>query len=275
MIGQIYRNEGLSALWKGIGPNLAGIIPARSIYFGTYAHGKKFFTELAGQESSRVHLASAAVAGWTVATVTCPIWVIKTRMQLQSSQLGSQAVRYKNSFDCAKKLVVEEGVRGLYKGLSASYFGVIESTLQFVLYERLKKAAKEHRTKQPSTLLSPRLQGESQLSFRLFPYLEGHTLPSFQYLIEWTDYFTIAALSKFVAALITYPHEVVRTRMREAPTPGQPFKYTGIVQTVKVILKEEGVVPFYGGMGAHLLRVVPNAAIMFLGYELVVHVFEK
>ena len=77
-----------------------------------------------------------------------------------------------------------------------------------------------------------------------------------------------------MAALITYPHEVVRTRMREAPQPGQVFKYSSIQQTVKVILKEEGMGPFYGGLGAHLLRVVPNAAIMFLGYEAVVKFFE-
>lgn len=31
---------------------------------------------------------------------------------------------------------------------------------------------------------------------------------------------------------------------------------------------EEGVAGLYGGMGAHLIRVVPNAALLFLVYEL-------
>lgn len=75
--------------------------------------------------------------------------------------------------------------------------------------------------------------------------------------------------------MITYPHEVVRTRMREAPIPGKIFKYSSVKSTIQVLFKEEGIAPFYGGLGAHLLRVVPNAAIMFLGYELVVKVFEK
>ena len=33
-------------------------------------------------------------------------------------------IKYKNSFDCVRKVVQEEGVRALYKGLSASYLGI-------------------------------------------------------------------------------------------------------------------------------------------------------
>ena len=38
-----------------------------------------------------------------------------------------------------------------------------------------------------------------------------------------------------------------------------------------MVVREEGVSALYGGLTAHLLRVVPNTAVMFLGYELVVH----
>ncbi|KAG6862649.1 hypothetical protein C0995_008860, partial [Termitomyces sp. Mi166 len=31
-----------------------------------------------------------------------------------------------------------EGIKGFYKGLSASYLGVTEGTIRWVLYERLK-----------------------------------------------------------------------------------------------------------------------------------------
>jgi solute carrier family 25 protein 33/36 len=39
----------------------------------------------------------------------------------------------------------EEGIRGLYKGLSASYLGISESTIQFVTYEWLKAKLRERR----------------------------------------------------------------------------------------------------------------------------------
>ena len=69
--------------------------------------------------------------------------------------------------------------------------------------------------------------------------------------------------------MITYPHEVLRTRLRQAPENGI-HKYTSLVQSAKLILKEEGVAALYGGMTAHLMRVVPNAAILFFTYELII-----
>ncbi len=48
------------------------------------------------------------------------------------------------------------------------------------------------------------------------------------------------------------------------------MKYTGLRQATKLIYQEEGILAFYGGMTAHLMRVVPNAAIMFFCYEMFV-----
>jgi solute carrier family 25 protein 33/36 len=83
------------------------------------------------------------------------------------------------------------------------------------------------------------------------------------------EYLTVASAAKLLASLMTYPHEVVRTRMREQRGITN-LKYTGFLQCVKTIMREEGWRALYGGMGAHLVRVVPNAAIIFLTYETVV-----
>jgi len=40
-------------------------------------------------------------------------------------------------------------------------------------------------------------------------------------------------------------------------------------QTIGTVAKEEGAKNLYSGMGVHLLKVVPNSAIMFLTYEVV------
>jgi solute carrier family 25 protein 33/36 len=37
------------------------------------------------------------------------------------------------------RILKQEGVKGLYKGMSASYLGVAEGTIQWVIYENLKK----------------------------------------------------------------------------------------------------------------------------------------
>lgn len=45
------------------------------------------------------------------------------------------------------------------------------------------------------------------------------------------------------------------------------LKYTGLLQTLRLVIAEEGAHSLYGGLSAHLMRVVPNAAVMFAIYE--------
>lgn len=72
------------------------------------------------------------------------------------------------------------------------------------------------------------------------------------------------------------PHsQVVRTRLRQPSPPGHPPKYTGLVQSFKLILREEGVRTFYNGMAPHLMRVIPNAITMFAVYEAVLRWSER
>lgn len=173
LISDIYREESMRALFKGLGPTLVGTVPARSINFFTYGNGKRLIADKFnnGQENSWVHLCAAGFAGIVTGTATNPIWVVKTRLQLAQGDkvLGG-------SLACIKKIMREEGIRGFYKGLSASYLGVTESTIQWVLYERLKK-------------LSTATEGQSGIS-------------------QWLGMLGSAGSAKFIASIITYPHEV-------------------------------------------------------------------
>ena len=91
-----------------------------------------------------------------------------------------------------------------------------------------------------------------------------------------------AGTAKCVASLITYPHEVrcfchsmhslirfqvIRTRLRQPVGPNGIVKYSGLLQTLRLVAAEEGVKALYGGLSAHLMRVVPNAAVMYSIYE--------
>lgn len=56
--------------------------------------------------------------------------------------------------------------------------------------------------------------------------------------------------------------------MREQARSGV-FKYKGMWKTLAVIGREEGRQGLYSGMGVHLMKTVPNSALMFLTYEVV------
>ena len=63
--------------------------------------------------------------------------------------------------------------------------------------------------------------------------------------------------------------QVVRTRLRQPLVNGK-VKYTGLAQTFRLVIAEEGAKSLYGGLSAHLMRVIPNAAVMFFIYEAVI-----
>ena len=57
------------------------------------------------------------------ATAVYPIDLVKTRLQNQRSGMVGELM-YKNSFDCFKKVIRHEGLRGLYRGLPPQLVGV-------------------------------------------------------------------------------------------------------------------------------------------------------
>ena len=197
-------------------PTLVGIIPARSIYFYSYAQAKKTLGKTILPEGSVGNaLLSGFAAGIASNTVTNPIWMVKTRMQLLADHTAGQ-VAYNNYAEAIKAIMKEEGIGGFYRGLSASYWGCTEGAIQFLLYERLK-----------SRLVA--IQNVEREEMGLEP---TDQLPKM-------TYFFSAAFAKGFASILTYPHEVARTRLREQARSGV-FKYNGMWNTIGIVAKEEG-----------------------------------
>lgn len=155
----------------------------------------------------------------------------------------------------------EQGVAGLYRGLIPSIWGVSETAIQFVLYERLKTIlASRHaaaalplpHAQTPADKLAAHDKKGQDTAVDASPALRN------------LEYVGAAASAKLVASSVTYPHEVIRTRLRER---GASQIYSSALQCVRRVWVEEGVRGLYGGLGTHLLRVVPNTAILFFTYE--------
>ncbi len=109
---------------------------------------------------------TGALAAMTAVTVTNPMEVCKTRMQLQgelmsaaprvlSGQTGSAAPQagaqaavgarlYKSSFDCFAKTLKSEGIKGVQRGIGAAYvYQVLLNGSRLGFYEPFRKAINE------------------------------------------------------------------------------------------------------------------------------------
>jgi solute carrier family 25 (mitochondrial aspartate/glutamate transporter), member 12/13 len=136
----IVKELGFSGLYKGASACFLRDIPFSGIYFPLYGNLKKMLKK-DGQEIGAFEVLTAgSLAGAVAASMTTPIDVVKTRLQVQARQ-GQET--YSNILDCFIKIGKNEGWRAFWKGVlprtcrSSPQFGVTLLT-----YEFLQKVAK-------------------------------------------------------------------------------------------------------------------------------------
>ncbi|KAF7365406.1 Mitochondrial nad transporter [Mycena venus] len=269
----IAKHDGLRGFYRGLGPTILGYLPTWAIYFSVYDGIKTAFGEaplgasLKTQERLypaaqvkgyqpvmrehpwSLHILSAMTAGATSTICTNPLWVIKTRFMVQSNTLISPRsasflpVRYKHTLDAALTIYRSEGVSAFYRGLVPSLLGISHVAVQFPLYEQLK----------------------------LWAHADSQTPLSNQSIL------LCSAVAKMTASVVTYPHEVVRTRLQtlRRPLVGESsdgmlnrMDRGGIVHTTRRLVRTEGWKSLYKGLSVNLIRTVPNSAVTMLTYEL-------
>lgn len=176
--------------------------------------------------------------------------------------LPSTSQRYRNTADAVVKIYRSEGIGAFYKGILPSLMGVSHVAVQFPLYEQLKMMASKWSLTLPLRASS---LGD--------PTSGDDPLPPSSILL-------CSALSKMVATLATYPHEVLRTRLQirkhEKARPdseaSKPRSFTwarrpdGVIDTFLLIKRQDGWKGFYRGLSINLVRTVPNSAVTMLTY---------
>lgn len=238
----IIRLEGLKGLYAGYFPAVLGSTVSWGLYFFFYGRAKQRYSKNEEEKlSPGLHLASAAEAGALVSLCTNPIWLIKTRLQLQSP--FHQSRPYSGIYDALRTILREEGWTALYKGLGPGLLmQVSHGALQFTAYEELRRIMIDYKER--------KRKSES-----------AHNL------LNSFDYAVLGGSSKIAAILITYPFQVIRTRSQQRPSNEGVSRYMSSWHVVKETARFEGFRGFYKGITPNLLKNVPASSITFIVYE--------
>ncbi|RGP59939.1 hypothetical protein FSPOR_10978 [Fusarium sporotrichioides] len=124
---QMYKTEGgMSALYRGIVPTVAGVAPYVGLNFMVYESVRKYLTPDGEQNPSATRkLLAGAISGAVAQTCTYPFDVLRRRFQINT--MSGMGYQYKGITDAIRVIVMQEGIKGLYKGIVPNLLKVAPS----------------------------------------------------------------------------------------------------------------------------------------------------
>jgi len=231
----ILKSEGIPALYQGMTPALLGGTSGWGLYFGCY----KYLKAMLPEDLVMRNFIAATSAGCFSSILTCPIWLIKTRMQLlERTNTGTASMSRE-----LQAILSTQGVTGLFRGLVPQLWLVLNPAIQLTVYEHLKSWAHAFSGHDTNHKLPDR-------------YLTGCIIAS-----------------KTIATTLTTPLSVIKVRMQDPRNHSDytSVRYQGMLQSASTIMQREGPKGFFRGLVPTLGRTLPGALVTFLSYESISH----
>ncbi|KAK4547461.1 hypothetical protein LTR36_001117 [Oleoguttula mirabilis] len=143
----ILAKEGFRGFFAGFGATAVRDAPYAGLYVLVYEQAKTKLSTFApgaaenraasASSSASVNFASGVVAAVSATTMTNPFDAIKTRLQIAPG-------KYANMFQAASRMLQEEGIRSMFKGLSMRIGRkALSSAFTWTVYEELVRRAEK------------------------------------------------------------------------------------------------------------------------------------
>ncbi|KAF2739818.1 mitochondrial carrier [Polyplosphaeria fusca] len=234
---------GFSGIYRGVGSALIGSAPGAALFFVSYegvkrallprnADGKK--EEGGGGKAMAVHMLAASIGEIAACAVRVPTEVIKQRAQ--AGVHGSSAAALRHILGQRKDRGAAFVFREMYRGWGITILREVPFTvIQFPLWEALKKW---------------RVRGTGRRE------------------VEWWEGGALGSVAGAVAAGVTTPLDVVKTRLMLAR------ERVAVGRVVRGIWRTEGAGAFFKGWGPRVGWISVGGAIFLGSYQWASNVLE-
>lgn len=189
----ILQRHGIKGLFQGMSPAIYGSTVAWGLYMFLYNNAKARYASMAENDSIRPswqYFFSAMEAGILCIPVTNPLFLIKIRMQVQTAR-KTDAIPYKSFSNAFHRIIKEEGVLALYKGVIPALFLTSHGAFKFLSYELMKR------------------------QYMHFVQSEMEIIPTL----------CMGSIAQVTASTITYPYQVMKARLQQGGS--QALRYHG------------------------------------------------
>ncbi|KAJ7505506.1 mitochondrial NAD transporter [Mycena galericulata] len=191
----------------------------------------------------------AGAGGGLIASVaTCPLDVVKTRLQAQRAVQGHHS--YEGILDTVKSIFKHDGLRGFYRGLGPTILGYLPTwAIYFSVYDGIKTAF-----------------GEAPLGVqdRLYPAAQVKGYQPVMREHPWSLHILSAMTAGAASTICTNPLWVIKTRFMTQSRAEVRYRHT--LDAAMTIYRSEGVSAFYRGLLPSLLGIT-HVAVQFPLYE--------
>lgn len=274
-VRSILRAEGPRAFWQGLTPAVVGAGSSWGLYFFFYENAKTRRQHDLGVHGAAIsklpawqHLAAATEAGVCTAFLTNPIWLVKTRLQLQvhtrapgptpgaprlyrgmtgaprrGTTLPAARITCSPRADAFASIVREEGVLALYRGLVPALLLVSHGAIQVGARARPAPRSAPTACARPRAVHGVRgaeeiVRHQAVRAGALWPATGRQRAPAASPTTarraaaraqNSLHTTAMASTSKLVASVATYPYQVVKARLQAR---GASTRYRGFAHCV-------------------------------------------
>ncbi|KAF5391534.1 hypothetical protein D9757_002497 [Collybiopsis confluens] len=266
LIARIFKKEGPLALYSGFGATMLNTFSMQYAYFFFYSIVRTSYISRITRKlpkgskvpalSTAAELLLGAIAGAFAQIFTIPVSVIATRQQVgrisesstplpsNTTDVGSGVSSDESFMAVAREIVEEEGVGGLWLGIKPSLILTVNPAITYGMYERVKSLL---------LLAKAKTGANTQVS-------AGQS-------------FVVGALSKTLAT-VARSADLDNEDLEDPPEKVVPHKkhhdksrHPGALDILARTLKREGIIGWYQGMQAQIIKAVLSQALLFMSKE--------